>query len=93
MRPNATAVALTAAGSGAVSAIPTALWGFWLATSGAATVTIWDNASAASGTVLATWTTAGAADKQIALGTAVRCAAGIFVQVSAGTVTGSVWIE
>lgn len=93
MRPVATAVALTAAGTGAVSAIPTALWGFWLSTSAAATVTIYDNASAASGTVLAQWTTAGATDRQIALGNAVRCAAGIFVQVSAGTITGSIWIE
>jgi len=86
------AVPLTGAGSGAVSSGPCTFRGFWLVTSAAATVTVYDN-TAASGTVLAQWTTAGAnADKAFDVSDGVRCELGVYVQVSSGTVTGSVRI-
>lgn len=82
---------LAAAGSGAVVANACTLRGFWLVTSAAATITIYDNASAASGTVLAQWTTAGAnADKEFDYSDGVQCKNGIYVNVSAGNVTGHV---
>lgn len=85
--------ALAAAGSGVVYAGQCTLRGFWLVTSAAATVTIYDNASAASGTVLAQWTTAGAnADKSYDINDGARCENGIYVNVSAGNVTGNVRI-
>lgn len=90
MANQSTAVPLAAASSGAAVTTPCTLRGFWLVTSGAATITIYDNASAASGTVLAQWTTAGAADKEFDFSDGVRCASGVYVNVSAGTVTGSV---
>lgn len=82
--------ALAAASSGAVYTGQCSLRGFWIVTSAAATVTVYDN-TAASGTVLAQWTTAGAnADKAADFSDGVRCEAGIYVQVSSGTVTGNV---
>jgi hypothetical protein len=85
-------IALAAAGSGVAYTGQCALRGFWLVTSAAATVTIYDGVTAA-GTVLAQWTTAGAnADKQLDISDGARCETGIYVQVSAGTVTGNVRI-
>ena len=91
MAAQSTPTPLAGAGSGAVATTPGTLRGFWLVTSAAATVTIYDNASAASGTVLAQWTTAGAnADKEFDFADGVRFANGLYVNVSAGTVTGHV---
>lgn len=85
-------ISLAAAGSGTVYTGQCSLRGFWLVTSAAATVTIYDN-TAASGTVLAQWTTAGAAaDKSFDINDGARCEIGIYVQVSSGTVTGNVRI-
>lgn len=86
----ASAVNVTA--TGAVSSVPCTYRGFFL-TAGTvpATVTIYDNPSAASGTVLASFTLATAglyASDDITDG--VRCTAGLYVSVTAGTVTGHV---
>lgn len=92
MAAQSTPIPVNAAATQTVSSTPATLRGFWLVTSGAATVTIYDNTSAA-GTILAQWTTAGAnADKEFDFADGVRCAVGIFVAASAGTVTGSVRI-
>ena len=81
---------LAAAGSGVVYSGQCSLRGFWLVTSAAATVTVYDGITAA-GTVLAQWTTAGAnADKEYDINDGARCELGIYVQVSTGTVTGNV---
>ena len=93
MAAQATVVPVNAVATQAIAATPATLRGFWLVTSAAATVTIYDNASAASGTVLAQWTTAGAnADKEFDFADGARAVAGIFVSASAGTVTGHVRI-
>lgn len=83
-------IGVNAAGSGVVYTGPCTLRGFWLVTSGAATVTLYDGTTAA-GTVLAQWTTAGAgADRSMDIVGGARCELGIYVNVSAGTVTGNV---
>jgi hypothetical protein len=94
MAAQSTPVAVAGVTTLAVSAVPgVTLRGFWLVTSAAATVTIYDNASAASGTILAQWTTTGAGqDKSGDFADGVRCANGIYVSASAGTVTGNVRI-
>lgn len=93
MTAQSTVVPVNAQATQTISSSPgVTLRGFWLVTSGAATVTIYDNTSA-SGTVLAQWTTAAAnADKEFDFTDGVRCAIGIFVSASAGTVTGNVRI-
>lgn len=92
MSAQSTPIPLTAASSGAVVTGQGTLRGFWLVTSAAATVTLYDN-TAASGTVLAQWTTAGAnADKGFDFSDGARFVTGVYVSVSAGTVTGSVRI-
>ena len=83
----AQATAVNVAGTGAVNAGPCTYRGFWLtATAATTTVTIYDNASAASGTVLASFTLAanGAASDDITDG--LRCANGIFVSASVAIV-------
>lgn len=65
------------------------LRGFWITTSGAATVTLYDNTSG-SGLVLASWTLAAAGTQTYDLSDGARCENGIFLVVSAGTVTGNV---
>jgi hypothetical protein len=81
---------LVAAGSGAVYTGQCSLRGFWLVTSAAATVTIYDGVTAA-GTVLAQWTTAATgADKAFDFADGIRCETGIYVNVSTGNVTGNV---
>ena len=83
-------IALTAAGSGVVYTGQCTFRGFWLVTSAAAVVTIYDGLSAA-GLILAQWTTAGAAaDKEWDISDGARWELGIFVNVSTGTVTGNV---
>ena len=93
MAAQATVIPVNAAATQTISSSPgVTIRGFWLVTSAAATVTIYDN-TAASGTVLAQWTTTGAgADKEFDYADGVRCIAGIFVSASAGTVTGHVRI-
>lgn len=78
--------AVNVTGTGAVNAGPCTYRGFWIASTPGATVTIYDNASAASGTVLASFTLAanGATADDITDG--VRCINGIYVQASAAIV-------
>jgi hypothetical protein len=90
MANQATAISLAAASSGAAYSGACSFRGFWLVTSAAATVTIYDGTSAA-GTVLAQWTTtATGQDKEFDFADGVRCEKGIYVNVSAGNVTGNV---
>lgn len=91
MASQAIVVPVNAAATQQITSTPGAtLRGFWLVTSAAATVTIYDN-TAASGTILAQWTTAGAnADKAFDFADGVRCTTGIYLSVSAGTVSGHV---
>lgn len=78
-------------GTGAVYAGFCVLRGFWISNSAAATITLYDNASAASGTVLAQWvTTAANQDKEFDFADGVRCDNGVYLNVSAGSVVGSV---
>lgn len=78
-------------GTGAVYAGFCVLSGFWINNSAAATITLYDNASAASGTILAQWvTTAANQDRSFDSSAGIRCDNGIYLNVSAGTVTGSV---
>jgi len=78
-------------GSGAVYAGFCVLRGFWINNSAAATITLYDNASAASGTILAQWvTTAANQDRGADFADGIRCDNGVYLNVSAGTVTGSV---
>lgn len=94
MTHQATAIPLAAAGSGTVYTGQAGFRGFWLVPSAtAATVTIYDN-TAASGTVLAQWTTTATnQDKAADFADGVRCEKGLYVQVSTGTVTGHVRIS
>lgn len=81
MANQAQAVNVTA--TGAVVASPTTYRGFSIGSTAGATVTLYDNASAASGTVLAQFTLAanGWAADDITDG--VRCVNGIYMQASA----------
>lgn len=93
MAAQSTPIAVAAAGSGVIYGTACTLRGFWLVTSAAATVTLYDNASTNAGTVLAQWTTAGAgADKSFDINDGAHCTNGIYMQVSTGTVTGNVRI-
>ncbi len=77
-------------GSGIVYSGFCVLRGFWINNSAAATITVYDN-TAASGTILAQWVTSAAnQDKEFDFPDGVRCDNGIYLNVSAGTVTGSV---
>lgn len=79
----AQASAVNVTGTGAVSTGPCTYRGFWIGSTAGATVTIYDNATAASGTVLAQFTLAanGAASDDITDG--VRCLNGIYVSATA----------
>lgn len=58
-----------------------------------ATVRLWDNASAASGTIIATLAFTAGADKQVSINDdGVWFDNGIFVEVVAGTVEGSLYL-
>jgi hypothetical protein len=82
-----------AAAAGVISANPCELRGYSLRTSVAATVTLWDNAAAGSGTILATFdTAAGALAATVAIATGLRAANGVFATISTGTLSGSVWL-
>lgn len=79
-------------GSGTVHTGPCSYRGFYLNSGAAQTVTIYDN-TAASGTVLAQFTAAAAGEEHHESPPAgIRCDLGVFVNVSAGAVTGSVRI-
>jgi hypothetical protein len=80
--------AVNVTGTGAVNAGACTYRGFWITATGANTaVTIYDNASAASGTVLASFTLASvgqsAADD---ITDGLRCVNGIYLQASAAVV-------
>ncbi|MCT2276319.1 MULTISPECIES: hypothetical protein [Micromonospora] len=88
----ATPVALTGADQ-SVSAGPATYRGYSLAATAAAVVKVWDNPSAASGTLLDTITLGANASLQAWYGSGgLRAARGVFVQVVSGTVEGSVRI-
>jgi len=70
-------------GTQVVSATPATYRGFHLFSTAGATVVIYDNASAASGTILAKFTLAAGADREVEVSTAVRCAAGIYLTATA----------
>ncbi|HYQ63559.1 hypothetical protein [Actinophytocola sp.] len=92
MTAQASAKAVT--GDGAVSAVPCAFRGLSIrdASAGANTVVLYDNASAASGTVIATAQLASGEDVQISVPDGVRCTAGLYLDTT-GAVTGSVWVS
>jgi hypothetical protein len=78
-------------GTGAVVVTACTYRGFYLNSGAAQTVTIYDNASAASGTVLAQFTASGAGQAFTeAAPDGIHCVNGIYVNVSAGAVAGSV---
>lgn len=93
MANQSTIIPLAAASSGAVYTGQLILRGFWLVTSAAATVTIYDGVTAA-GNILAQWTTAATgADKSADFTDGIRCEKGIYVQVGSGTVTGNIRVS
>lgn len=89
----AQAAAKGVTGSGAVSPAPCTFRGLSLRdTSGATnTVDLFDNASAASGTVVATVQLAASGAQTINVPDGVRCANGLYLQAT-GAVVGSVWV-
>jgi hypothetical protein len=89
----AQAVAVAVTGTGAVLANPCTLRGFSVVdtSAGANTVKVFDNASAASGTVLATVVLAASGSATVAIPDGVRAAAGLYLQ-STGVLQGSVWV-
>lgn len=88
----ATPVALTGA-SQAIASGPAFYRGYSLMATAAAVVKIWDNPSAASGTLLDTIVLGANASAQAWYdGGGLRAATGVFVQVVSGTVEGSVRI-
>lgn len=79
-------------GTGVVFSGPCIYRGFWLHSSEAQTVTIYDGTSAA-GTVLAQFTSALAGESHSEnVPDGLRCDHGLFVDVSAGSVAGSIRI-
>lgn len=88
----AQAVAKNVTATGVVSASPCTFRGLSLRdTSGVANmVDLFDNASAASGTVVATVALAANGSENIPVPDGVRCAAGLYLQATAAVV-GSVW--
>lgn len=84
MTAQASPVNVTA--TGVVSAGPCTYRGFFIASTAGATVTIYDNASAASGTVLASFTLAANGSLGEDISDGVRCAKGVYVSASAAIV-------
>ena len=70
--------------TGAVVATPTTYRGFSIGSTAGATVTLYDNASSAAGTVLAQFTLAAGGFLDVALPDGVRCTAGIYLSATAG---------
>lgn len=88
---NVAAIPVTAAG--VIQGGPAVLSGVVLALSGAGTIKIYDNASAATGTVLFTATLAAAGHVHFDYpGSGVQALKGLYLAISAGTVEGSVLI-
>ncbi|MBC6458419.1 hypothetical protein [Actinomadura sp. HBU206391] len=87
----AQASAVNVTGDAAVSAVPCTYRGFFIASAAGATVTIYDHASAASGTVLASFTLAAGGSLSDDIADGVRCLNGVYVDTSAA-VTGHVRI-
>lgn len=58
-----------------------------------ATVELWDNASAATGTMLASIVLAASGNDQVNFPTPIRAKNGIFATVTAGTIKGSAYID
>lgn len=81
MAGQATPVNVTA--TGAVSANACTYRGLAVFSTAGATVTLYDNASAASGTVLAKFVLAANGSKEIDVADGARCASGIYLQASA----------
>lgn len=81
MTAQATAINVTA--TGAVSAVPCTCRGFWIFSTAGATVTLYDNPSAASGTVLAKFVLAANEEATADFADGVRCAAGIYLSSTA----------
>lgn len=81
MAGQATAVNVTA--TGAVAASPTTYRGFSIGSTAGATVTLYDNASAASGTVLAQFTLAANGWTSDDITDGLRCVNGIYLSATA----------
>lgn len=81
MAAQSTAVPVTA--TNPVVANPCTLRGFHIASTAGATVVLYDNASAASGTILAQFVLAAGGDRQVDISDGVRCAAGIYMSATA----------
>lgn len=79
----AQAEARNVTGTGAVSATPCTFRGLNLFSTAGATVVVYDNASAAVGTVLAKFVLGANGDKQIAISDGVHCTQGIYLTASA----------
>ncbi|WP_410676659.1 hypothetical protein [Amycolatopsis sp. cmx-4-68] len=79
-------------GSAAVSATPCTFRGLSLRDASGATNTVdlFDNPSAAAGTVVATVVLAASGYEQISVPDGVRCASGLWLQAT-GALVGSVW--
>ena len=67
----------------AISALPCTLRGFSIGSTAGSTVTLYDNALAASGTVLASFTLAAAGFQHADFGDGVRCVNGIYLSTGA----------
>jgi len=85
----AQASAVNVTGTGAANAGACTYRGFWIASTPGATVTIYDNASAASGTVLASFTLAAGGWAADDITDGVRCINGVYVSAS-GAIVGHV---
>ena len=89
MAAQSTAVPVTT--TGAVYVGQCTLRGYAIASTAGATVVIYDNASAASGTILAQFVLAAGADRQADISDGVRCQNGLFISVTAtGPVQGHI---
>ncbi|GAB3429839.1 hypothetical protein [Actinophytocola sediminis] len=79
--------------AGVVNAGPCTFRGLSLrdSTSAANVVTLYDNASAASGTVVATVVLAEDGDGQVSVPDGLHCANGLYLEAT-GAVVGSVWV-
>lgn len=67
----------------AISATPCTLRGFSIGSTAGSTVTLYDNASAASGTVLAQFTLAAAGFQHAEFADGVRCSSGVYLSTGA----------
>ena len=75
--------AVAAVKDAAVQAGPCTLRGYHISSTAGADVVIYDNASAASGTVLGQFTLAAKGDKAVDIADGVRCVNGIYISSTA----------